>query len=136
MGWAEEYREGVLAVEIVEEKILFITNHVLVVKSSDGWPPCKLQTIKMDVETMRAFADVCNEWIERASVNVSIPVAEVICQQPISTETRTPLTERQPMHSELGNPPIVNVEMPKEASAPLAYASPSYAEALDSPSKV
>ena len=35
---------------------------------------------------MRAFADACNAWIEKVSGNASIPIANVVVQQPIATE--------------------------------------------------
>ena len=57
------------------------------VKSSDGWPPYRVNKFPIMKEAdMRAFADACNAWIEKVSGNASIPIANVVVQQPIATE--------------------------------------------------
>ena len=41
-GWTDDYREGIVAVEVVEETFFFAKKYKLVVKSSDGWPPYRV----------------------------------------------------------------------------------------------
>ena len=131
-GWTDDYREGIVAVEVVEEKILFAKKYKLEVKSSDGWPPYRVNKFPIMKEAdMRAFADACNAWIEKVSGNASIPIANVVVQQPIATEVDVSRAKNT-------NAAAFNIlGKPQEASAPVACPPPSYAEALlEGPSKV
>lgn len=123
VGWSEDYREDVVSVEVVVKNRLFYESVHLLVKTADGWPPYELKTSSLENKVdARAFADACNKWIERVSSsgNVNVPIAEVVVQQPYSSEAIVSAPVKR-----LGN----ESSSPLPAKSSGAPAPPTYAEA-------